>query len=50
MLITKQKTGTKWAAYGILIALLTGCGWLDFSNRHIKQCTKQYDKYGRTRR
>jgi hypothetical protein len=30
MLITKQKTGTKWAAYGILITLLTGCGWLDF--------------------
>jgi rare lipoprotein A len=30
MLITKQKTGTKWAAYGMLIALLTGCGWLDF--------------------
>jgi rare lipoprotein A len=30
MLITKQKTGTKWAACGILIALLTGCGWLDF--------------------
>jgi hypothetical protein len=30
MLIIKQKTGTKWAAYGMLIALLTGCGWLDF--------------------
>ena len=30
MLITKQKTGTKWAVYGILIAQLTGCGWLDF--------------------
>ena len=29
MLITKQKTGTKWAAYGILIALLSGCAGLD---------------------
>lgn len=30
MLITIQKTGTKWAAFGIFIALLTGCGRLDF--------------------
>ena len=30
MLIKKQKTGTKWAAYGMLLALLTGCGWFDF--------------------
>ena len=30
MLITKQKSGTKWAACGILISLSTGCGWLDF--------------------
>ena len=29
MLITKQKTGTKWAACGILIALLAGCAGLD---------------------
>lgn len=29
MLITKQKTGTKWAACGILIALLVGCAGLD---------------------
>ncbi|MGB1180323.1 MAG: SPOR domain-containing protein, partial [Lentibacter algarum] len=29
MLITKQKTGTKWAACGILIALLAGCVGLD---------------------
>ena len=29
MLITKQKTGTKWAACGILIALLSGCAGLD---------------------
>ena len=30
MLITKQKSGIKWAACGILISLSTGCGWLDF--------------------
>lgn len=29
MLITKQKTGTKWAACGVLIALLAGCAGLD---------------------
>lgn len=29
MLITKQKIGTKWAACGILIALLAGCAGLD---------------------
>ena len=29
MLITKQKTGTKWAACGILTALLAGCAGLD---------------------
>jgi len=29
MLITKEKTGTKWAAFGILIALLAGCAGLD---------------------
>ena len=29
MLITKQKTGTKWAACGMLIALLAGCAGLD---------------------
>ena len=29
MLITKQKTGTKWTACGILIALLAGCVGLD---------------------
>ena len=29
MLITKQKTGTKWTACGILIALLEGCVGLD---------------------
>ena len=29
MLITNQKTGTKWAACGILIALLAGCVGLD---------------------
>ena len=29
MLITKQKTGTKWAACGILIALLAGCAGVD---------------------
>lgn len=29
MLITKQKTGTKWATCGILIALLAGCAGLD---------------------
>jgi rare lipoprotein A len=29
MLITKQKTGTKWAACGILIALLAGCAGPD---------------------
>lgn len=29
-LIKKQKTGNKWAVPGILIAQLTGCGWLDF--------------------
>ena len=29
MLITKQKTGTKWAACGILITLLVGCAGLD---------------------
>ena len=29
MLITKDKTGTKWAACGILIALLAGCAGLD---------------------
>ena len=29
MLITKQKTGTKWAACAILIALLAGCAGLD---------------------
>ena len=29
MLITKQKTGTTWAACGILIALLAGCAGLD---------------------
>ena len=30
MLTTKQKSGIKWAACGILISLSTGCGWLDF--------------------
>ena len=29
MLITMQKTGTKWAACGMLIALLAGCAGLD---------------------
>ena len=29
MLITKQKTGTKWAGCGILITLLAGCAGLD---------------------
>lgn len=29
MLITKQKTGTKWAACGMWIALLAGCAGLD---------------------
>ena len=29
MLITKQKTGTKWSACGMLIALLAGCAGLD---------------------
>jgi rare lipoprotein A len=29
MLITKQKTGTKWSACGVLIALLAGCAGLD---------------------
>lgn len=29
MLITKRKTGTKWAACGMLIALLAGCAGLD---------------------
>ena len=29
MLITKQKTGSKWAACGILITLLAGCVGLD---------------------
>ena len=29
MLITKQKTGTKWAACGMLIAVLAGCAGLD---------------------
>ena len=31
MLITQQNTGTKWAACGILIALLAGCAGLDLS-------------------
>jgi len=29
MLITKQKTGAKWAAYGVVVALLAGCAGLD---------------------